>query len=238
MERQWSQRTMLDNLSAAAMIGGPLLWLASSAASALGQGFARDQVGGVLQVYAFAAFIPVMMGLPRLVEPAFPRAAALLTGLGMLGSAGAIGYGVDHIQFGVSGVEAQTLGTAGLLALKIPGICFVLALLGTSLALVRAGVGPRWCPPILGLGAMLFPVANIGGIEALRVATGGLFLVALAPIGWRLIGAPSYRAGREKPEPDRRSLLGSDQELGPDHGLDTRPVSARSAQHSHPRVQP
>jgi len=195
VERQWAQRTMLDDLSAAAIIGAPILMLASYTASAIGQGFQRDQIGGVLQVYAYAAFIPVIMGLTRLVQSASPRTAGLIAVLGMLGVAGAVAYGVDHIQFGFYGValdtrsasEAQTVGTAGWLALRIPGISFPIAMLGLSLLLIRASVEPRWCAPVLGLGAILFPVGNIVQIEALRVATAGLFLVALAPIGWHLL---------------------------------------------------
>ncbi len=79
------------------MIAAPLLLLASSIAYALGDGSGEDQTGGAIQVYAATAFVFVVIGLARATEAAFPRAATVLTLIGVLGSVGGATFGVTSI---------------------------------------------------------------------------------------------------------------------------------------------
>lgn len=127
------------------------------------------------------------MGLTRVLSGPFPRFAAVLTVLGALGLAAGAGYAVDHVQFEATGIVVQNLGTAGVFAMKLPGICFPLAFLGIGLALVRAGVEPRWAGVVLSLAAVMFPVSRIAYIEPLAIAADGLFLAALWPLGWSIL---------------------------------------------------
>src|SRR5688572_25661413 len=104
------------------MIVAPLLLFCSTVAYAVGGGINNDRTGGAVQVYAMAVWFLVVIGLTRLLEVPFPRAAATLTVVGALGVAGGVAYGVDSIQVAATGVSAEELGAAGALALYLPGL--------------------------------------------------------------------------------------------------------------------
>jgi hypothetical protein len=55
------------------MIGAPFLLLASTLAYAAGGGVNNDRVGGIIQVYAMAAWILVVIGLTQILEAPFPE---------------------------------------------------------------------------------------------------------------------------------------------------------------------
>ncbi len=178
-----------DRLLATAMVAAPLLLLASTVAYVMGDGLGEDQAGGVLQMYAAAAFVLAIVGLTQLVEATHPRAAAVLTLVGALGCVGAAGYAINSIYAAIGPVDLNENvdGPAGQLALQWPGILFPLAFIGIGILLLRARVGPPWAGIALVLGGILFPVSRIGSIEALAPVSDALLLVGLAPLGLALL---------------------------------------------------
>ena len=184
MASEGAPNTARDRLLGAAMIIGPLLLFVSTVASTAGGGINNDRAGGAIQVYAMAVWTLVVIGLTRLLEAPFPRAAAVLTLAGALGVAGGVAYGVDSIHVAESGVTAEDIGAAGPLALYVPGILFPLAHIGIGIALMRANVQPRWSGIVLVVAAILFPASRMPSVEALAIACDALFLLALAPLGW------------------------------------------------------
>jgi hypothetical protein len=183
--------TRSPRLLGAALIGAPTLLFASTLASAVGGGLNADHTGGALQVYAFAAWSLVVVGLTRIIEGPLPRAAAALLAIGALGVAGGVANGLDSIQFAETGVTSEDAGAAGVFALNITGALFPLAMLGLGVALVRARVEPRWSGFALAAAAILFPVSRISSNELLALAADAVFLVALAPLGWAILQGPT-----------------------------------------------
>ena len=169
------------------MIGAPIVLLASTVAYTVGDGLNGDHAGGTIQVYAMALWFLVVIGLTRILEAPSPRTATVLMLVGALGVAGGVAYGLDSIHVAETGATAEDAGTAGVLALQIPGALFPLANLGLGIALVRANVEPRWSGFVLALAAILFPASRIPSIEALAIVADALFVVALAPLGWALL---------------------------------------------------
>lgn len=171
------------------MIAAPVLLLASTAAHAAGGGLGEDQAGGVIQVYAMAAFLLALVGLTRMLEDHSPRAATALTLIGALGVAGGVGYGVNsiYVDLGSLDLNNNVEGVAGPLALQLPGLLFPLAFVALGVMLVRAHAVPRWCGIVLAVAGVLFPLSRIPSIEALALVTDSLFVVALVPLGWAIL---------------------------------------------------
>lgn len=179
--------TPADRLFGGAMIVAPLLLIASTVAYTISGGFNGNEIGGMVQIYAFTAWFLVVIGLERILQAPYPRAAVALTVLGALGVAGGIAYGVDSMHVAEFGMSAEEIGWAGPLALNLPGILFPIAHIGFGIALLRANVQPRWSGALLVVAAVLFPASRIPSVEALAVVADGLFIVALAPLGWKIV---------------------------------------------------
>jgi hypothetical protein len=173
----------------------PALLLASTIAYTLGAGLGADATGGVIQVYAFAAFIPVTLGFARWAAMASPRTSIALTIVAALGVAGGIAYGMDSIHTAQTGVSLEEFGSVGPLALQVPGIMFPLSLLGIGISLVRLRAQPRWSGALLAVVAVLFPASRIAGIEGLGIVSDLLLILALYPLGWSSIGMRASRPG-------------------------------------------
>jgi len=186
------------------MIAAPALLLASTVTSVAGGGLGEDQAGGVIQVYAMAAFMMTVVGLTRACADPFPRAAAVLMLVGALGVAGGVAYGINSIYADIGSVDLNdnVEGAAGPLALQLPGILFPLTFVALGAALVRAHAKPRWCAIALAVAGVLFPVSRIGGVEILAVVADIVFLLALAPLGWTILQgrelAPTRPRGEER----------------------------------------
>jgi hypothetical protein len=186
MEGNGATSTAQDRLFGAAMIIGPLLLFISTLTYSAGGGINSDRLGGVIQVYAMATWIMVLMGLTRLVAARWPRATAVLTAAGAIGVAGGVAYGIDSIHVAETGRSAEEMGI-GALALYLPGLLFPLSQIGFGAMLARDRVAPRWSGLLLVIAAILFPVSRIGSIEPLAIAADSLFVIALVPLGWQLL---------------------------------------------------
>ena len=168
-----------------AFIAAPLLSLASSVAFAAGSEPAR----GVLQFYGFAVFVLVIVTLTQALATTFPRAATVLTLVGVLGMAAGVGFAVDNIH-GALLDDAYLVddgGLAGVLVANVPGLMGPLAFIGIGVALLRAGVQPRFSGVALIAAGLLFPISRIGDIAPLAIADDLIFLLALAPLGWAIL---------------------------------------------------
>jgi hypothetical protein len=96
--------------------------------------------------------------------------------LGIIGSSG-VGYNTMHIALG--GLDLfDEQGPANLF--KTMGFFFPLTFLLAAIALRRRT--PTWWPPLLAVGALLFPVAHVGNISWLALVDALVMLVALGTL--------------------------------------------------------
>ncbi len=174
-----------SRLVGGAFIAAPLLLLGGSVAFAAGS----EAAGGVLQFYAFAGFALVVFTMTATLSSTFPRAAAALTVVGVLGMAAGVGFAVDNLH-GALLDDAYLVddgGIAGVLVANVPGLMGPLAFVGIGVALVRAGIGPRFSGAALVIAGLLFPVSRIGDISLLAIVDDTIFVLALAPWGWEIL---------------------------------------------------
>lgn len=173
-----------------AATAAPLMLLGSTLAYiTAGNGLGDGEIGGAIQVAALITFAIAVVGLARQVEPSAPTAATVLTVLGLVGTAGGVGYGIDSIQAAVfdTGSIDESGNVLGALALQLPGIVFPLSLAALGLVLVHTRTVPRPLGVLLSVGALLFPASRIPGIALLAVVSDVLVVVAMVPIGLRLL---------------------------------------------------
>lgn len=199
MTLQQDVRTVpMARIAGVAAIAAPVLLLASTAAyGARGAAMNDGALGGALQVGAMILFGIAVVGLARAAEPRAPRAAAAVTVLGLVGTAGGVGFGVDSIQAEVfgSGSIQDSGAAAGVLALRLPGIVFPIALLGLALLFARTRTAPAWLAAALAVGAVLFPLARIPGVVPLALGGDAVLVVAMVGLGSLLLrGAPAVTA--------------------------------------------
>jgi len=145
--------TPRTRLLAGAAIAAPLLLLASTVTYLAGDGLGDDPAGGAIQVYAAVAFGLAIIGLTARIEPHLPRLATALTVTGMVGVAGAVGFGQDSIVYSYNPLAAlsEHESVAAGVALFFPGVVFPATLAGLGLAAARTrsppgGPGPS-SPP-------------------------------------------------------------------------------------------
>lgn len=191
-------------LFGAAMVAGPALLVASFVAFVTSDGgLNADELGGVLLVYAFVGLLVAAVGIVRCLEGSFPRAAALVLALAAVGCAGGVGFGIDSIHAGVPGGVGleDTDSAAGSLALFVPGVVFPVSFVALGVALWKARIRPVGSGPMLAVAAVLFPLGNIGDIEAIAVVSAVMFAVALVPLGsaWLRRGEPASGATDASP---------------------------------------
>ena len=196
--------TSRSRVLAGAAIAAPVLLLASTLAYVASDGLGDDPAGGAIQVYAAVAFALAIFGITGRLEASVPRIATALTVAGMVGVAGATGFGHDSIVFSYNPVAAlseQESAAAGL-SLFLPGILFPLALAALGVACAKTQVGPRWAGVLLALGGLCFPVSRIGEIPALALAADGLIAAGMVPIGLAALrgSGAQRRAARFQPD--------------------------------------
>ena len=195
--------TPRTRLLAGAAIAAPLLLLASTVTYLAGDGLGDDPAGGAIQVYAAVAFGLAIIGLTARIEPHLPRLATALTVTGMVGVAGAVGFGQDSIVYSYNPLAAlsEHESVAAGVALFFPGVVFPATLAGLGLAAARTRIAPRWAGALLAAGALCFPVSRIGEIGALALAAdmliaGGLVPIGLSAFGWHAPAVRAVRPGR------------------------------------------
>lgn len=169
----------LGRVSPAAMIVAPLLLLASSTAFAFGAGFGKDVTGGTLLVWAGSAFALAVPALTAQIAPARRVLAEVLTVCGVIGSAGAVAFGLEAIYAAASsGTRVLTLSVP----VGVMGLVFPLTMIAIGLAVAALRIRPM-SGLLLAAAGVLFPVSRVGQIEILAIAVDLLFVAALVPVG-------------------------------------------------------
>jgi hypothetical protein len=194
--------TPLERVSGTAALLAPVLLLVSTVAfSTLGGGIGVGTVAGVAIVFAMIMFAIALVGLARQAEPVAPRATAAVTAFGLAGTAGGVGFGIDSIQaqlFGTPGLDEVSL--AGVIALRVPGLLFPLSMIALAVLLAVTGRAPRGLAAALALAAVLFPVARIGGLVPVAIASDLLFIGAMGTLGLGLLRGTAHRPVRTRRE--------------------------------------
>lgn len=179
-------------INGVAVIAAPVLLLISTIVGISGSGFGDDAASGVVQVYAAIAFVVTLYAIVTLARDHGVGTGALsaLTVVGAFGVTGMGLYALNGIytDLGTFDLNEESTATATL-GLQIPGVLFPLAFVLAAVVLVRSGVISKIHGATLGLAAVLFPASRIAEIDALAVACDVIFVVALIPLGWRLLSA-------------------------------------------------
>jgi hypothetical protein len=158
----------LLNLS---LIAGPLCYLFLDTTYAV-RGW-WDAPTGALHVVVAGVYALTAVRLVTVAQGRFQAAMLVVALFGVIGNAG-VGY--DTIQVGLGGNDLfQQDGAANLL--KVLGLFFPLTLLLAAVAL--RGQVPPWHPALLGIGALLFPVAHVANISWLAILDAIIIFFAL-----------------------------------------------------------
>ena len=187
--------TPLERVSGTAALLAPVLLLVSTVAFFM----LGDGIG--VGAFAMIMFAIALVGLARRAEPVAPRAAAAVTAFGLAGTAGGVGFGIDSIQaqlFGTPGLDEVSV--AGVIALRV-GVLFPLSMIALAVLLGVTGRAPRALAATLAVAAALFPVARIGGLLPVGIASDLLFIAAMGGLGLGLIRGTSRPARQDHREP-------------------------------------
>lgn len=184
-------------VNAIAMFVAPLILAASSIVSLSGNGNNSDALGGSLVVYAFFAFIFVIVGLTHLLIPHAPRFALIMRLVGIFGCIGGVNWGMDSAIRGVllTKIDAATaqlseevvVGSLPQL-LEIPGLILPVSLLIVGIVLFRYRLVPPPAALLLALAGLTFPIGRIPDSTPVYIVTDTAFVIALFWIGWRSLG--------------------------------------------------
>lgn len=191
------------------IIGPGLLFIAALVNAA---GIGRNPNGldsyveGAIGLYAMPLFIPIWLTLAGVVGRQYPRFGIGLAAFGMMSAAaGAVPMGDRMLQKGLTdrGLDlsvwdlTQDAWMAAVIIPTAPMFPLVAALIGVGLLLTRSV--ERWTAIALIVAMPLFYMAQAGGVAVpvtWTLAT-ALYLVALAPLGWRIITRGSISPANE-----------------------------------------
>lgn len=190
-----------DRVFGVCMIVAPVLLLLSSVAYWMDGGPGSSTLGATVQVYALFLFIPVVLGLTRLMWDPAPRLAVAARLLAILGCVGGVGYGVARAfqaaaeQAGVGEAAlaelARIYGSGLPLTLNLNGLIFPLSMALLGIVLWQTRAVPAWAGIVLALAGMAFPIGRIPNVEVLYYVADGLFVVSLGWIGLRRLSSPA-----------------------------------------------
>lgn len=189
-----------------ATVLAPLLLLASSLAYVLlGGGINNGVWGGILGVWCAFAFVIAFAGIGRVLEPAAPRAAPVVTAVALVGWATGIGFQTNAMYTALRGddllFDASEGENAVILLAFLPWGWFApLGFVLLGWLLWRTGLGTRWQAALLVLGGVLFLVGYPGQIAAAALASNAAVVLALVPLGYAILtgtlGAVDRPSGR------------------------------------------
>lgn len=131
--------------------------------------------GSTAALHILAAALYGLAAL-KLVSLTRGRTRALLLVVAVLGIVGNAGVGENTLHVALGGNDLfDASGPANVF--KTMGFFFPLTFLLAAVALRRQA--PRWWPPLLALGAILFPIAHVQNISWLAVVDALMLLAAL-----------------------------------------------------------
>ena len=83
----------------------------------------------------------------------------------------------------------------------LPGLAFPVGFLVLAYALWRSRAAPAAAAPLVALGALLFPVGRIGGVEAAVMGSGLALTLGMSLTALRLLGAGASEPSHPRPTP-------------------------------------
>lgn len=160
-----------ERLLDAALVLGPLAYLVVDCSYAV-RGWSD---GPTAAMHIIAAAIYGLTAV-KLVSLTRGRTQAVLLVVALLGIVGNAGVGENTLHVALGGNDLfDEHGPANVF--KTMGFFFPLTFLIAAVALRRSA--PRWWPPLLAVGALLFPIAHVANISWLAVLDALVMLLAL-----------------------------------------------------------
>ena len=177
-----------------AFIVGPLLYLIGSLFMPLG----NLGIGGMIAPFGVALLIPVFMEMGRWIGQAQPRFGFVCTVLALLTTAGntaamfawATGEALTNdLALTSDEVWLYSSNDPYIFAFSLMAVLFPIMTILMAVGLWRNGIGPRWIPALFVLGGIGFLVFVVGGYmeQTMFPVPVFIWLVALAPMGWRIL---------------------------------------------------
>lgn len=165
-----------DRLLDVSLLGAPLLYLAADSTYAA-RGW-DDATAGVLHVLGAILYGLVVLRVSTWLARESWLAAALVL-VGIAGLAGNVAYGFDTIHASLG--DLQLVDRAGAANLIKPlGLCFPASLALVAVALDR--LAHRRQAALVLVAAVAWPIAHIGNVAALSVATNVALVLALGSL--------------------------------------------------------
>jgi hypothetical protein len=193
--------------AAVCLLAAPLLMLAGDV---LRQWAGAQRAWLVMLKLAFALFVGAALAVVHLTRTRADRAGLVGGALAVVGclagsgiiTAGAVfaavdGAGLDETATRAVEAALSRSGVGGYLFLyPLPGLAFPAGFLVLGLALARARVVAPLAAGALALGALLFPVGRIGGVEWAVLGSGLGMTAGLALVARRVVGMSAGEWGR------------------------------------------
>ena len=180
-----------DLVVAVGTIVGPVLLLGSSVAWLAD---ARE-AQAILMMWGLIGLGLAIVGFSQRLRTALPWAAAVVLGIGIIGTAAGAGYAVEAAivdHFGIERLNDQdTLATV--LVLQLPGLLFPLSFVAAAVASWRARLLAPFHAGLIAVGALLFPASRIPEIAGLAVGADAVLSLGLVTLGVALL------TGRARP---------------------------------------
>lgn len=190
-----------EKVAGVCLIAGALLWAPTTHFDYSGGLF----WAGVFGLVIYILFVPGLLRIARLLRQRAPRLSVVA---GLLIAAGCVA-GASFQTALLHEWAARTAGTPeAMLAaimevtegrvfpvLVIFSIQFPISLLTLGVGLFRTRTAPTWVAVLLAIGAVVFPVGHIGGIQLLQHLAEVILLVPLVWLGLRFLrGVPQVVA--------------------------------------------
>jgi hypothetical protein len=182
------------NIAGISFMIAPFLLLTGDLLSGVqGASYAQYVVAKV----GYSTFFAVILGLMHLLREQADRTGIIGGGMAMIGCmSGVVIVTGNLLNNGVSGLDEaarQTLNPVwqsfkfAMVMIPLPGLFFPIGLLVLSVGLWRTGIMARWQTALLGLAAILFPLARIPSIVAIAITSDILFILSLGLMGWKIL---------------------------------------------------
>ena len=192
-----------EKVAGVCLIAAPLLWAPTTIFEYSSKGMLFW--AGFLGLVIYILFIPGLLGIARLLRQPAPRLSVVV---GLLIAAGCVAGAAFHTDL-LHEWAARTAGTPKAMmaaimevtegrvfpVLVIFSIQFPISLLTLSVGLFRTRTAPTWVAMLLAIGAVVFPVGHIGGIQLVQHLAETILLVPLVWLGLRFLrGVPQVVA--------------------------------------------
>lgn len=190
-----------EKVAGVCLIVGALLWAPTTHFEYSGELFR----GGFFGLVVYILFVPGLLGIARLLRRPSPRLSVVV---GLLIAAGCVA-GASFQTAMLHEWAARTAGTPEAMMVGIMEVTegrvfpvlvifsglFPISLLTLSVGLFRTRTTPIWVALLLAIGAVIFPVGHIGGIQLVQHLVEVILLVPLVWLGLRFLrGVPQVVA--------------------------------------------